>query len=88
MQVFHIPGVHFFFVKMNTYVTLFLGVTVKRLVWSQWTFLESTTVANIRCVSSFMGSIVVGMGIYVDIGFYVCMFKCPWDVASYFGKYL
>ena len=42
-------------------------MTGNQLVWSEYNFSESTTVTNKRGVSAFLGYIVIGMGIFVDL---------------------
>ena len=72
--------------KINTYFTPLLDVTGKLPIWYEYTFPESTTVAEKIRVSALMGSIVIGT--YVDLAFFLAWFKRPCTVTTDFGRYL
>ena len=73
---------------MNTYFTPLLDGELKTPVWSDWNFPSSTTVLYEICVSALPGSIVVEMGICVDLSFFLVWLNFTCNVANDFGKYL
>ena len=63
------------------------GTCRKKPVRYEYTFTASKNVENTRYVSAFLGSVVIGVVICVDIYIFLVGFKFPCTITTDFGKY-